>query len=83
MPRLPRQKLPLPPNPYPQPDPERWKPLGLSPLSQPQEPTVSLRPIKPSKQARNQRKQQQRQPQGQPQPTPQHQPLLAHQRFGH
>ena len=44
---------------------------------------MSLKPIKPSKQARNQRKQQQRQPQGQPQPTPQHQPLLAHQRFGH
>ena len=44
---------------------------------------MSLKPIKPSKQARNQRKQEQRQPQGQPQPTPQHQPLLAHQRFGH
>lgn len=44
---------------------------------------MALKPIKPSKQARNQRKQQQRQPQGQPQPTPQHQPLLAHQRFGH
>ena len=83
MPRLPRQKLPLPPPPFPQPEPAPWKPLGLSPLSQPQESTVSLRPLKPSKQARNQRKQQQLQPQGQPQPTPQHQPLLAHQRFGH
>ena len=81
MPRPPRQKLPLPPPPFPQPEPAPWKPLGLSPLSQPQESTVSLRPLKPSKQARNQRKQEQRQLQ--PQANPARQPLLAHQRFGH
>ena len=35
MPRLPRQKLPLPPKPYPQPEPAPWKPLGLHPFPQP------------------------------------------------
>ena len=37
MPRLPRQKLPLPPNPFPQPDPAPWKPLGLRLFLQPLE----------------------------------------------
>ena len=83
MPRLPRQKLPLPPKPYPQPEPAPWKPLGRHLFPQPHEPPVSLKPIKPSKQARNQRKQEQRQPLPQPQAKPARQPLLAHQRFGH
>ena len=59
MPRLPRQKLPLPPL-RPQPEPAPWNPPGLHQPSQPQEPPVSLRPIKPSKKARNQCKQEQR-----------------------
>ena len=42
---------------------------------------MSLKPLKPSKQARNQRKQEQRQ--SLPQAKPARQPLLAHQRFGH
>ena len=37
MPKLPRDKLPLPPNPFPQPDPAPWKPLGLQRFPQPQE----------------------------------------------
>lgn len=44
---------------------------------------MPLKPLKPSKQARNQRKQDQRQPQNLQQKAPPHQPLLAHQRFGH
>ena len=44
---------------------------------------MPLKPLKPSKQARNQRKQDQRRPQNPQQKAPQHQPLLAHQRFGH
>ena len=63
MPRLPRNQHPLPPPPYPQPDPAPWKPLGLRLFLQPLEYTVSLRPLKPSKQARNQRNQGQHQPQ--------------------
>ena len=48
--------MPPPPRPFPQPEPAPRKPLGLSPLPQPQEPTVSLRPLKPSKQSRNSKK---------------------------
>ena len=37
MPKLPRNKLPLPPGPFPQPEPPPWKPLGLRPFPPPQE----------------------------------------------
>ena len=73
MPRLPRQKLPLPPPPYPQPDPAPWRPLGLQRFPQPQEQPVSLKPTKPSKQSRNNRKQEAKRllaQQPQPQPNP-------------
>ena len=60
MPRLPRHQLPQEPKPYPQPDPAPWKPLGLQRFPQPQEYPVSLKPAKPSKAARNQRKQEAR-----------------------
>ena len=61
MPRLPRNQHPLPPPPYPQPDPAPWKPLCLHPFPPPpQELPVSLKPPKPSKASRNQRKQEAR-----------------------
>ena len=71
MPRLPRDKLPLPPKPFPQPDPAPWKPLGLQRFPQLKEPPVSLKPAKPSKAARNNRKQEARKLAHQPpQPAP-------------
>ena len=65
MPRLPRDKLPLPPKPFPQPDPAPWTPLLLAaphPTSRqsPKEASMPLKPLKPSKQSRNQRKSEQR-----------------------
>ena len=37
MPKLPRNKRPLPPEPFPQPDPVPRKPLGLRPFPNPKE----------------------------------------------
>lgn len=73
MPKLPKRQHPLPPKPYPQPEPAPWKPLGLHQYPQPQEPPVSLRPLKPSKQSRNSKKQETKrllEQQQRPQPNP-------------
>ena len=62
MPKLPRDKLPLPPKPFPQTNPAPWRPLTLHQTSRqsPKEASMPLKPLKPSKQSRNQRKQEQR-----------------------
>ena len=87
MPKLPRRQLPLQPlHPYP-PAPQPWKPLGLHPFPPPpQELPVSLKPPKPSKASRNQRKQEARRLLAQQQRPQQANPLrleeVAYKRLG-
>ena len=86
MPKLPRRQHPLQPLHPDPPAPPPWKPLGLHPFPQPQDPPMSLKPPKPSKASRNQRKQEARRLLAQQQRPQQANPLrleeVAYKRLG-